>query len=254
MATPLSPTGTPSTSSHSVYDRHTSEADLCRTLVTLQDDDEHLQTSLAVNKFLTDPSQGPRLQQKLEEYNEGVESYIEEWWYESYLSQTESVRFSTVAHPSLHLRSRHTLETDGRLSFAQVVLSLNPFFILSQSPTPAPPPPSSSSSASSSSSNHIQLKRASSLILSSLSFIHDLRHELLAPDVIRGGKKLDMSQYARLFGTARVPGGKGGCEMKTEKDSRHVVVIRRGQICTSFHFRPPLLARSLPLYQLGDTD
>lgn len=131
------------------------------------------------------------------------------------------------------------------------MLSLNPFFILSQSPTPAPPPPSSSSSASSSSSNHIQLKRASSLILSSLSFIHDLRHELLSPDIIRGGKKLDMSQYARLFGTARIPGGKGGCEMKTEKDSRHVVVIRRGQICTSFHSQPFLLTRSLQRVEEG---
>jgi carnitine O-acetyltransferase len=118
-------------------------------------------------------------------------------------------------------------------------LSLNPFFILSQSPTPTPPPPPPSSSTTGPSTatlvppNHVQLTRASSLILSSLSFIHDLRTGQLAPDVLRGGKPLDMSQYERLFGTARVPRGKGGCEMKTDSTSRHVVVIRRGQICAS---------------------
>jgi hypothetical protein len=49
-----------------------------------------------------------------------------------------------------------------------------------------------------------QLSRAASLILSSLSFIHDLRNGQLQPDAIRG-TALDMSQYNRLFGTCRVP-------------------------------------------------
>ncbi len=49
-----------------------------------------------------------------------------------------------------------------------------------------------------------QLSRAASLVLSSLSFIHDLRSGQLQPDAIRG-TSLDMSQYERLFGTCRVP-------------------------------------------------
>ena len=49
-----------------------------------------------------------------------------------------------------------------------------------------------------------QLSRAASLILSSLSFIHDHRNGLLQPDSVRG-TPLDMSQYERLFGTCRVP-------------------------------------------------
>lgn len=46
--------------------------------------------------------------------------------------------------------------------------------------------------------------RASSLILSTLGFIHDLRTGQLPPDDIRG-TPLDMYQYTRLFGTARIP-------------------------------------------------
>lgn len=49
-----------------------------------------------------------------------------------------------------------------------------------------------------------QIPRASSLIFSSLGFIHDLRTGELEPDTVRG-VPLDMSQYERLFGTARVP-------------------------------------------------
>ena len=49
-----------------------------------------------------------------------------------------------------------------------------------------------------------QLPRAASLIISSLGFIHDLRAGMLEPDCIRG-VPLDMDQYTRLFGTARIP-------------------------------------------------
>ena len=49
-----------------------------------------------------------------------------------------------------------------------------------------------------------QLPRASSLIVSSLDFIHDLRAGMLEPDHMRG-TPLDMDQYTRLFGTARIP-------------------------------------------------
>lgn len=154
-----------------------------RALEGLQDPEEHAVTAEAVKHFLSDPEQGPRLQEKLFKYSEGVASYIEEFWYESYLGQTESV-----------------------------VLSLNPFFVLEDDPTP---------------SRGSQLPRAASLILSSLGFIHDLREGVLEPDNIRG-VPLDMDQYSRLFGTTRVPTHRG-CRMELHEESRHIVVIRRGQ-------------------------
>lgn len=148
----------------------------------LQDEDEHKKTKTVVKEFL-ESGEGAKWQKKLEEYNEGVDSYIEEFWYESYLSHSDSV-----------------------------VLSLNPFFVLSSDVTPR---------------NDPQLSRASSLILSSLYFIHDLRNGYLAPDAIRGNQ-LDMSQYERLFATCRAP-TELGCRMETYNESRHIVVLRRGQ-------------------------
>ncbi|KAG2737819.1 hypothetical protein P692DRAFT_20760775, partial [Suillus brevipes Sb2] len=41
-------------------------------------------------------------------------------------------------------------------------------------------------------------------LLSSLGFIHDLCQGLLDLDAVRG-RALDMDQYSRLFGTARIP-------------------------------------------------
>ncbi len=111
------------------------------------------------------------------------QSFIEEWWTESYLSHPDSV-----------------------------VLSLNPFFILEDDPTP---------------SRGNQLMRASSLILASLGFIHDLRAGVLPPDEFRG-TPLDMSQYLKLFGTSRIP-TRHGCRLQVDPDSRHVIVMRRGQ-------------------------
>lgn len=113
-----------------------------------------------------------------------------------------------------------------------VVLNLNPFFILEDDPTP---------------SRGNQLTRAASLTLASLSFIHDLRTNQLEPDSIRG-TLLDMSQYSKLFGTARIPTSKG-CQMRTSNDSRHVVIMRRGQfywfdVLDSQH-RPCLTEREL---------
>lgn len=69
--------------------------------------------------------------------------------------------------------------------------------------------------------------RASSLILASLGFIHDLRAGILPPDEFRG-TPLDMSQYLKLFGTARIP-TRHGCRLQVDPDSRHVIVMRRGQ-------------------------
>lgn len=93
-----------------------------------------------------------------------------------------------------------------------VVLALNPFFILEDDPTP---------------SRGSQLMRASSLIISSLGFVHDLRCNLLEPDNVRG-VPLDMSQYKRLFGTSRIP-TQNGCVMRTKGDSKHIIIARKGQ-------------------------
>ncbi|CAB4382829.1 acyltransferase ChoActase/COT/CPT [Rhizophagus irregularis] len=102
---------------------------------------------------------------------------------------------------------------DSYLSYTDpVVLNLNPFFVLEDDPTPA---------------RNNQVIRAASLILSSLKFIHALRTEILEPDYFRG-TPLCMAQFNRLFGTARLPTGTG-CTMSTSQDSRHIVVICRGQ-------------------------
>ena len=88
-----------------------------------------------------------------------------------------------------------------------------------------------------------QLPRAASLIVSSLGFIHDLREGVLEPDHVRG-IPLDMDQYTRLFGTARIPTDRG-CRMDVHEESRHIVVIRRGQFCAYSHlsYSPSALDR-----------
>ncbi|EIW63599.1 acyltransferase ChoActase/COT/CPT [Trametes versicolor FP-101664 SS1] len=147
----------------------------------LQDPREHAETRRAVEDFLH--NDGPRVQEKLKEYAQDKASYIEEFWYESYLSHSDPV-----------------------------VLALNPFFVLENDPTP---------------DRGQQLPRAASLIVSSLGFIHDLRAGILEADSVRG-TPLDMDQYTRLFGTARIPTQRG-CKMETHPESRHIVVLRRGQ-------------------------
>ncbi|KAJ7490953.1 acyltransferase ChoActase/COT/CPT [Mycena latifolia] len=150
-------------------------------LKALQNEHEHEVTTAAVKEFLE--KDGPRIQEVLLKWSEDKDSYIEEFWYESYLSHTDPV-----------------------------VLALNPFFVLENDPTP---------------DRGAQLPRAAALIISSLGFIHDLRAEILEPDTIRG-VPLDMDQYSRLFGTARIPTERG-CKMRVNPDSRHIVVMRRGQ-------------------------
>ncbi|KZV79022.1 acyltransferase ChoActase/COT/CPT [Exidia glandulosa HHB12029] len=152
-----------------------------RALRALQDDREHEQSKRVVEEFLAED--GPRVQEMLIEYAKDKDSYIEEFWYESYLSHSDPV-----------------------------VLRLNPFFVLEDDPTPT---------------RGTQLPRAASLIAASLGFIHDLRNEVLEPDTVRG-IPLDMDQYRRLFGTARIPTPMG-CRMDVSPQSQHIVVIRRGQ-------------------------
>ncbi|EJD00440.1 acyltransferase ChoActase/COT/CPT [Fomitiporia mediterranea MF3/22] len=154
-----------------------------RALKALQSPQEHADTERAVRAFLEDPTMGPRMQKRLEDWAKDKNSYIEDFWYESYLSHTDPV-----------------------------VLALNPFFVLEDDPTP---------------SRGSQVPRAAALITSALGFIHDLRAGLLEPDNVRG-VPLDMDQYTRLFGTARIPTQRG-CRMLVNEESSHIVVLRRGQ-------------------------
>lgn len=67
-----------------------------RALEGLQDEDEHARTKAVVKDFL-ESGEGAKWHKKLEEYNDGVDSYIEEFWYESYLSFADSVVLSLVS-------------------------------------------------------------------------------------------------------------------------------------------------------------
>ncbi|KAI9774848.1 MAG: hypothetical protein M1840_000064 [Geoglossum simile] len=72
----------------------------------LQTGREHEETIAAVQEFLK--SEGPELQERLKKYAGGRTSYIEQFWYDSYLNFDNPV-----------------------------VLNLNPFFLLEDDPTPA---------------------------------------------------------------------------------------------------------------------
>ncbi|KAF7545195.1 hypothetical protein G7046_g9615 [Stylonectria norvegica] len=72
----------------------------------LQTPRERAETQHAVDEFLK--SDGPELQEKLKKYAQGKTSYIEQFWYDSYLNFDNPV-----------------------------VLNLNPFFLLEDDPTPA---------------------------------------------------------------------------------------------------------------------
>ncbi|KAJ4153691.1 hypothetical protein LMH87_010167 [Akanthomyces muscarius] len=75
-------------------------------LKPLQNAREHSDTQQAVDEFLR--RDGPELQEKLKNYAQGKTSYIEQFWYDSYLNYDNPV-----------------------------VLNLNPFFLLEDDPTPA---------------------------------------------------------------------------------------------------------------------
>src|SRR5271155_652792 len=150
-------------------------------LAPLQSDREHDETKAAARDFET--GEGKQLQEKLKKYATGKSSYIEQFWYDSYLNYDNPV-----------------------------VLNLNPFFLLEDDPTPA---------------RNNQVTRAASLVISALCFVRAVRLEELPPDRLRGAP-LDMYQFSRLFGTARVP-TEHGCIIGQDSDSKHVVVMCRGQ-------------------------
>lgn len=92
------------------------------------------------------------------------------------------------------------------------MLNLNPFFLLEDDPTPA---------------RNNQVTRAASLVVSALEFVRAVRKEELPPDMVKG-TPLDMYQYSRLFGTARVP-TEAGCQIEQDPESKHIVVMCHGQ-------------------------
>ncbi|OIW27310.1 carnitine acetyl transferase [Coniochaeta ligniaria NRRL 30616] len=150
-------------------------------LKPLQSAREHAETKHAVEEFLR--QDGPELQEKLKKYAAGRTSYIEQFWYDSYLNYDNPV-----------------------------VLNLNPFFLLEDDPTPA---------------RNNQVTRAASLVVSALEFVRAVRKEELPPDMVKG-TPLDMYQYSRLFGTARVPTD-AGCQIEQDPDSKHIIVMCHGQ-------------------------
>ncbi|WPH01091.1 Hypothetical protein R9X50_00392600 [Acrodontium crateriforme] len=77
-----------------------------QSLDPLQTAREHADSERAVEEFLR--NEGPELQEKLKKYATGKSSYIEQFWYDSYLNYDNPV-----------------------------VLNLNPFFLLEDDPTPA---------------------------------------------------------------------------------------------------------------------
>jgi carnitine O-acetyltransferase len=150
-------------------------------LKPLQSSREHDDTRAAVREFIE--HEGKDLQDRLKKYASNKTSYIEQFWYDSYLNYDNPV-----------------------------VLNLNPFFLLEDDPTPA---------------RNNQVTRAASLVISALCFVRAVRKEELPPDTVRG-QPLDMFQYSRMFGTARVPTD-SGCVIGQDSDSKHVVVMCRGQ-------------------------
>lgn len=168
-----------------IPDLETTAEKYLNVLKPLQTPAEHEETKSAVQEFLN--IEGPQLQAKLHTYATDKSSYIEEFWYDSYLHHTDPV-----------------------------VLNLNPFFLLEDDPTPL---------------RNNQIVRASSLIYSTITFIDALRSKNLEPDVFRG-TPLCMSQFGRLFSTARVP-TRDGCYIAPADEARHIVVMAQSQF---YHF------------------
>lgn len=181
----------------------------------LLDDTAFARTERLVNEFRT--NEGPRLQTLLKATDKANKhtSYISAPWFESYLSDRKP-------------------------------LPINYNVALIMKPDPRP-------------EYNDQLLRTTNLVISSLRFRQSLLNQVLKPEVYHLNAKksdtdtyhaitrmvpaiistyvsyafsafpLDMSQYGGLFGSTRIP------EMGTDRiqrtpDTRHVVVMKRGQL------------------------
>ena len=118
-------------------------ANYLKVLKPLQTESEHEQTVKAVESFLKSGT-GKYLDLELRTFAKTRNSYIEQFWYDAYLNYDNPV-----------------------------VLNLNPFFLLEDDPF--------------NNDNNVhsnpQIKRATSLTLSSLKFIQALKNETLPPDL-----------------------------------------------------------------------
>lgn len=166
-----------------------------RIMEPLQTRKEHNRTKAAVEMFLKgndnnrSQSIGRYLDDCLRKYGADQPSYIEQFWYDAYLSYD-----------------------------SPVVLNVNPFFLLEDDPF----------TQNETTSANPQIKRAATLTLSSLKFIQALKNETLSVDKLKNGKPLCMYQYSKLFGASRIPTD-DGCMMQTDPDSNHIVVMSKSQ-------------------------
>jgi carnitine O-acetyltransferase len=150
-----------------------------------EDEDERAEAQRVVLEFIK--TKGPELQELLLEYDrkgrdEGdIGSYVEEFWNDSYLAPD-----------------------------ASVVLNLNPFFVLEDSPDPKI-------------AKH-PIKRAASLTFASVKLASQLRFETLKPDTHRG-KPLCMDQFKLLFGASRTPMRNSKDAISVFDNSNHVAVM-----------------------------
>lgn len=164
-----------------------------KVLRPLQTDKEYKCTELAVKEFVekhdNSPSIGAFLDDCLRKYAADKPSYIEQFWYDAYLNYD-----------------------------SPVVLNLNPFFLLEDDPF----------TQKETSAIDPQIKRATSLTLSSLKFIQALKKEKLSVDTLKNGKPLCMYQFTKLFGSSRIPTN-DGCMMQSDPTSNHIVVMSKSQ-------------------------
>lgn len=188
------------------------EATMAKFLKTLEaleadaDPEEKLATQKAVRDFLKDGRKGdgtsedsvtgPVLQELLMSYDKlGREtgsygSYVEEFWNDAFLAPDSSV-----------------------------VLNLNPYFLLEESPDPK--------------LAGNQILRAASLCFASIKMASQLRNETFKPDTFRG-KALCMAQFRALFGAARIPKSRSRDIVSTHPKSNHVAVMCSNQL---FYFQ-----------------
>lgn len=156
-----------------------------KVLKPLETEKEFERTKAAVQTFLNDGS-GSYLDAELRKYSKTRNSYIEQFWYDSFLNYD-----------------------------SPVVLNLNPFFLLEDDPF-----------NNESTCLNPQVKRAASLTLSSLKFIRELKNETLPVDFARNGQPLCMYQYQKLFGAARIPSENGCVMQTDPRSNHIVVMSK----------------------------
>ncbi|SCU90998.1 LAFA_0F01310g1_1 [Lachancea sp. 'fantastica'] len=166
-------------------------------LYPLQSSEQHSKTKAAVLnddnvRFLS------HLNQELLHYDQELQlenpnsSYIEKFWYDAYLQFDESVVLNV--NPYFELQDDPTLRQLGQTG---------PYGDLSR-----------------------LVRRSARLVLSTISFIKEIRCGTLKADTVRGAP-LSMDQYDVLFGSARIPPESAGrsCRLQTSVDSKHMTVI-----------------------------